>query len=129
MKISLHLIFVALIVLISASCKKYDEGPMLSMRSKKSRIVNEWRLDQVLFNGSVVPSYINTSWDIKRDQSIIITSGTTTSKMEWDLSSDKEKLIISKATSSSTDTYEILRLKAKELWLKESNYEYRFIKK
>lgn len=41
-KVKLFVCFIALIV----SCKKYDEGPCFSLRSKKARITNEWKIEK-----------------------------------------------------------------------------------
>ena len=47
-----HLItLAALLFLCAPACKKYDEGPALSLRSKKSRIANKWKVDKLFKNG------------------------------------------------------------------------------
>ena len=40
-----------IIVLAIASCGKYEEGPIFSLRSKKNRLCREWRLDKGYLNG------------------------------------------------------------------------------
>lgn len=128
-KISSFLLLLAVIVGISyTSCKKYEDGPMISLASKKARLANTWKIDQVLYNGVVQiidPDELNSSMEITKDGKIIYAYlGTTfTYTASWAFTSDKEGLIIT-ATSiygSWTTTYNILKLKNKELWLEETD--------
>lgn len=106
-------------------CKKYEEGPGLSLRSKKSRLVNEWKLDKLISSSS--SSTPEMTMDIKRDGTVTITYSSSSSERKWDLSSSKESLTITGTTSGTT--YDIIKLKSKELWLREGNDEYQFVKK
>ena len=42
--------------LLFFSCKKYyDEGPSLSIRTKKGRVVNKWKIDKMYSRGGHIP--------------------------------------------------------------------------
>ena len=124
---SLHkigLTAVIAVTVILSSCGKYEDGPKMSLASKKSRIVNSWKLDKVIWNGIDQPiSGWTFVYDIKKDGSftssstyaVVSFSGTGT----WEFSGDKESLITT-YTGSTPTTVKITRLKTKELWTKET---------
>jgi len=118
---------IAVAVLFS-SCGKYEDGPKISLASKKSRLVNTWKLVEEIQNGVVLNlSGYSIVTDIKKDGSYTYTYsytilgvpyfGTTTGT--WQFSSDKESLIMTPNGSSTASTATILRLKSKELWTKQ----------
>jgi len=124
------------IVLLIASCKKYDEGGMLSNADKKLK--QSWKLESYYLdgndatsslliqnyveeykeNGDYIRSYIDT------DQELFSEVGT------WSFDSDKKNIRIMSVSSLeltasnstvSTSDYEIVRLKKKELWYRYEN--------
>lgn len=128
MKTTLKLGFAAIIAVsaILSSCGKYEDGPKISLASKKSRLVNTWKLVQETENGVVLNlSGYSVVTDIKKDGSYTTTytygifSGTDVGT--WQFSSDKESLIMTSNGSSTASTATILRLKSKELWTKQVN--------
>ena len=44
-------LFIALVILSIPSCKKYEDGPAMSVYSKKHRLKNMWIMEKVLVNG------------------------------------------------------------------------------
>lgn len=46
-------ILILAILIISISCKKYEEGPLLSLRTKKSRLCGEWEIEKISGDPSV----------------------------------------------------------------------------
>lgn len=122
MKISL--LHVLLIVLSLVSCGKYEEGPGISLRTKKNRITNTWKLTKVEVNGvdqTPSPSSYSLTMTLKDDETLtanytIFTAPFNTSG-NWAFSSDKLNLILTDNTGSSTNN--ILRLTNKELKLRQ----------
>ena len=100
------------------TCKKYEEGPRLSMRSKKARVANEWQYEKVTSpNGADMTAYfINHSIEFKKDGSYIGTEGTSSWTGTWQFASDKEDLVLTESGSGDAHTYRIIRLKNKALW-------------
>ena len=39
------------IAFVSIGCKKYDEGPTISLRAKKARIANVWQVEKAFIQG------------------------------------------------------------------------------
>lgn len=111
-----------------ASCKKYEDGPAISVLSKKSRISNTWAVEKYMQDGVDKTSDYRTwitseSYVIDKSGSYTYTASTTigssNSSGTWEFINDKEDLkTLSSATGATPDTMIILRLKNKELWLK-----------
>lgn len=117
----------AVIMLIISSCKKYEEGPMISLRSKTERVANTWKVDIYYKNGADETtdfknkkinyietftedgvwsySYTDEGGDYKADAG----------KWEFDKNSKKEE-IDRNAGSSTWEELHILKLKEKEFW-------------
>lgn len=132
------IMLVGSVVLSMASCKKYEDGPLLSFRSKKERVVNSWKLDKYLNNDIdktselTVTNYkeiYNEDGSCKRtfnDESgdYVEQSGT------WAFNSDKTQINITGIGSVelsqslgtvSASSIKILRLKEKEFWYSFEN--------
>jgi hypothetical protein len=118
------LVVIPVFVLLFHSCGKYPDGPNFSILSRKSRIENVWVLKETLHtDGSVehnpTPGYTT---EFTSESEVIYTNDVITLKGEWDLVNDKKDLYI-KYPDIAEATYEIRRLKANELWLKNSSGE------
>ena len=131
-KLTIMAILLISAFLISNSCKKYEEGPLLSFRSAEKRVINNWKYDYVS-SGDIASdissnSYINFEKDGKFE-------GTTYSGYKidnggtWQLTDNNKYLKIAFFTSSecctmdNTYNFEIIKLKEKEMWLKDNNYK------
>jgi hypothetical protein len=131
-KTSMKLILILTSVSVSFnSCKKFEDGPLLSVRTKDARLSNDWILNQVLKDGvDYTSSYLNTSeycsliltengtynWYIKRDSTIVdvVTGGYTFGKKESNLN----LATLFSSPERFYEGYTITRLTNKELWLK-----------
>lgn len=122
---SLLLLFAVIVGISFTSCKKYEDGPRISLASKKARLVHKWKLQTKLSNGLSMPIYDaeeNYMEFLKDGKMIYSSSGVgVTSSSTWEFNSDKSGIILTsaRAGSSLSDviTYTILRLKKDELWL------------
>lgn len=114
-----------LVLLITASCNKYEDGPKLSLRTRKARLVNTWVISKYLVNGDDQTAYFNTVapnytvvFEKNGNYSISISSGSAsfTESGTWELSESKS-FVIRYETSPDTETHsnEITRLKNDEL--------------
>lgn len=126
-QISIVTFIATMIVLTFISCKKYPDGPTLSLRSKAARISNTWKVDKYFKNGAdetfeFKNKKINWTETFTKEGSwsyyYIDDKGDTkgdAGKWEFDKGSDKEK-IDRNAGNSTYEELNILRLKENEFW-------------
>lgn len=140
---SFPVLFLVIFALLSSACK-YDDGPLISVRSKKARVVNSWAYDLVLHNGLDVTGgsselsvdYTQSSIGFNKDgrfSTIIseIGADSTIVSTQYDGSwffKEKKKeieLIFDSPfpPSGETKNLVITRLKEKDLWLEEVQAE------
>ncbi|MFT7113294.1 MAG: hypothetical protein ACI8P7_000058 [Candidatus Azotimanducaceae bacterium] len=101
-----------------SSCKKYEDGPGFSLRSKTARLTGEW--EAVKIDGSNVED-VEYLMEFEKDgtysQTITFNSSTQTEKGEWEWSSNKEEIEVT--IDGEMDAMEILRLTNSEFWIKD----------
>jgi hypothetical protein len=111
-------ILLSFAMMTSTSCKKYEEGPLISLKTKSARLTRAWKLDKAEQNGvditNALPALEQTFND---DGSYSVSNNGTEFKGSWEFDGDKENILIKMTGSTDTDTYKIIRLKSKELWL------------
>jgi hypothetical protein len=109
------LLILALVFL--GACSKYEEGKP-SLASKKSRLVNHWRTQQITSNGFDI-TFLNLITEmVVRDNNTITVSGTplgiaTSADGAWVFSADKKQVLVTN-DDGSLDTYEIVMLQKDE---------------
>jgi hypothetical protein len=107
------------------SCKKYEDGPSLSFRSRKERVANTWKIEKQLQGGveQSNPSTGTITFDKDGNVSATYTSFgiTITVSGTWQLVNNDEDLEVKTTYNgvSTTSTVNILKLKEKELWVKD----------
>lgn len=125
-----HTAFFTAIILLGTitGCKKYEEGPLLSLKSKDARATNVWQAKYVFQDGIDYTVYFEDwSLDMREDGRIVITDkdeldSTVTQEGFWDLTNDKEELrLLFSVPRVDPDRkfYSITRLTSKEFWFKE----------
>jgi hypothetical protein len=113
---------------LGTGCKKYEDGPLFSLRPREERIANTWRVESAMNGGNdVTGSFDQYELQMLRDHSAMLaalyqlgdlsfefqTNGT------WALVNHDDDLQLDFENNAADETYEILRLKEKELWLHE----------
>lgn len=126
------------ILFVFSACGKYDDGPRISIYSKRHRLVNSWVIEKVLEAGIdqttlYKDAYVNFNLNIKKDKTYTlsyvannITPYDESGKWKWD--GDKSAVyFFDNANSFNFGTGEkwtIYRLKEKELWMKHYDANY-----
>lgn len=125
-KMKFLLSILSLIFVLSA-CKKYEEGPILSLTTKKSRVAGNWKAERVISKTGDVEFVQSTEvWKIKKDETFEVLEGNSIiEKGTWDFSQNKDFLMFTTKDEGTIDVveYQIIRLKNNELWLKDSEGE------
>lgn len=113
----------ALMAVAVTSCSKYEEGPKLTLLTKKARITGEWTLSNVEVNGTSQDiSGYTVNVTIEKDGSYMYkwSSGgfSVQESGTWSFSDDKVSLILTDEDGDVTIS-EIVRLANDELKLKD----------
>lgn len=113
-----------LVFLFLYGCKKYEDGPSLSLRPKKWRLSGSWHVEQMLVNGQDMTSAYYPNHEYYESYEVggsftytagtSITSPTGTGAWRW---IDHKKEILRTASLSSADgIITILKLENKSFW-------------
>ncbi|MEN8119686.1 MAG: hypothetical protein ABFS35_05045 [Bacteroidota bacterium] len=113
-------------VSISISCSKYEDGPKISLISKKSRISKEWKTEySVNLATGIEHSADYYGWLLSINKagtfSKVINYNLiqTTYNGTWEFVGDNQlRFNFNTATGEQIEFYTILRLSRKELWVK-----------
>lgn len=119
------------------SCKKYEEGPALSFRSKKERVAGTWEVTTVIQNGMEIPAGpVSMTWEFNKNGTYIrkstnLETGTIYQESgTWEFKDKKSCIEISVQVSGSPNFYferwDIVKLMEKELWIEyyQANEKY-----
>lgn len=133
-------LFVFLSSLFVVGCKKYEEGPGLSLKTKTERAINTWKAEYALRDGvDATAWYKNWVLDMREDGRIVITDlddrdSVVTQNGFWTFVNDQEQIRFQYTVPVVTNdikTVTILRLKEKELWYRDvtdtATWEFRLI--
>ncbi len=121
------IVVVAVILLFNfSSCSKYEDGPVMSLRTKKARLTGEWELQEIDGNKYIYDAI----WEFEGDGDFEYNyeEGDVILKGEWTWEEGKEIIEIDYDDAGKVEM-EILRLTNTELILEnESGDEYEFEK-
>jgi len=102
------------------ACSKYDDGPALSLRTKKARLVGDWEVKQIGTQSFPQGGY-SLEMEFQKDGDFRFTysygSYSYSYAGDWEFSSDKEELDL--IIDNTVQTFEIKRLTNKEVWLED----------
>jgi len=124
-KIYLVVAMIGLTALTFTSCKKGEDDPGLSFRSRKARFTNTWVLTKYEKNGAAQDiSGTTYTYDVFNNGSLTrIVDGTvfgfatrTEKNGSWEFANNKEDVKIT--IDNNAEIYNIQRLATDELWLK-----------
>ena len=116
----------AICTIIALSGCKYEDGPGLSLRSKKARVAATWEFKKVLYNSfDETSEYLYYTWEMRKDGTFYVDSfgrqpynpfGGKVEDGEWDFVLDKEAIDF-RYDDGRIERYNIKRLTAKDLWM------------
>ena len=102
-KNTLALLFIVFGLITFSSCSKYEEGPGISLRTKKSRVVGEWQVTTFKINGA---DYLNQTYsDVFNCSSGSSFTYTNTGNIQtdWTFSNDGSSTIVVNTASHVID--------------------------
>jgi hypothetical protein len=115
-------------LLAGSACKKYEDGPYLSFKSREERISNTWKVDKVLINDEEITSstnleFKNLKWTFSTNgnvtRSIDVNGQPFTVTGQWALQSNDEeiRIVINSQLYSEDSVWVILKLMEDEFWV------------
>jgi len=146
-------IYLVLLLMVAGGCKKYDEGPLISLRSKEARLCREWKLEKYTLNDETFDETSSFIWKIEKSGIIHLTltidTHEETAKSEWQWADNKESIEIKpfekksglisifvdnkKDLSEEWSKFRIMKLTSKEFILEATedndNIRFEFIEK
>lgn len=123
-------IFISLVVVFS-TCKKYEEGPLLSFRTKRERAINIWSFASVtdLTGNDLTSNYSNWLFSIDEGNNLLVQWYLSGVKIDtygtWVFNQDKSSIELdytnSVLESQFSKSLRIIRLKEKNLVVTTEN--------
>jgi hypothetical protein len=110
-------ILLSFAMMTSTSCKKYEEGPLISLKTKSARLTRTWKLEKAEQNGVDITNALPAMEQTFDDNGTytLLMNGSESSGT-WEFDGDKENILIKINGSADTDKLKIIRLKSKEVW-------------
>lgn len=117
-------------------CKKFEEGPRLSLKSREARVANEWQVESYLDKGTnKTATFSSTTFEFTKGETVTASTpnGTYTGTWEFDEEDDDDDKddddIELEIKFSSKDAiaaelegdWTIIRLKDNEMWLRDDD--------
>lgn len=131
--LNLSVALLAFAMIFGTSCKKYEEGPALSLRSKKARVANTWTVnkmvsedgDEDIWTEEEKENYtIEYTKDGNYSFEYSYEAGGSTITVDdegtWEFSDNKEKIITTDGNGDKTESTIIL-LKNDEMGVKDED--------
>lgn len=117
-------LFLALAMVFGSTSCKYEEGPALSLRTKKARVAGEWEIEKTIeSDGTEDTDSDGITYTFEKDGTGKAESSeagfTFSFDFTWEFTDSKKKMKMTFDGDSEEST--ILRLTNKEMWLKDTD--------
>ena len=83
------------ILFVGSACKKYDEGPLISLRSKEKRLCQKWKLYEAYWNGEqteINSTEVEYKTNGKYHSKYITTTDTIEENYDWQWDDNKSNI-------------------------------------
>ena len=117
---------------INSGCKKYEDGPLISIIPKNERVANTWVIDRAMAdNQDVTADYNQYQLYLTRDGDAELTASykvfgvtyTTDTDGTWEFTNNKDNIKFDYEDDGQDKEYQILKLTEKEFLLREVGAE------
>lgn len=112
------LLLIAALVLVSfQGCKKYPDGPLISLNSRAERVANTWKVDNYKVNDvdytSLTADYTET---FSKDGNYSYNWGLFSGTGNWNFQNYDAEILLTGINNQSTIVIFILKLEEKQFW-------------
>jgi hypothetical protein len=113
----LALLTVGISVSTLQSCKKYENGPSLSLRSRTERVANVWKIESYILDGSDLTS-LTTGYTetYTKDKDFSFSYGSQSGTGKWVFQNDDKEIKVYGIDGQESKIMKILKLEEKSFW-------------
>lgn len=117
-KLSAMLLFLGVLIIPTIqSCKKYEEGPVLSLRTRAERVANTWKVENYKINSSDFTSLAtNYTETFTKKGGYSYNWGSFGGTGTWAFQNHDEEIRLSGTDNQSSHTLVILKLEEDAFW-------------
>lgn len=110
------LIFLSAIITVSG-CKKYPDGPVLSLHSRAERVANTWKVDNYKINGSDYTSLVSGYTETySKDGNYSYAWGNASGTGSWKFQNSDKEIALTGINNQGSYTLVILKLEEDQFW-------------
>jgi len=105
------------VLALMSSCKKYEDGPLISFRTRTERLSNTWEVDNYTFNGNDLTSlYTNCTETFSKGGDYSYSCGLFDGAGKWKFQSNDERIQVTGNDDKSNRNLKILKLEEDAFW-------------
>jgi hypothetical protein len=105
------------VLALISSCKKYEDGPMISFRTRTERLSNTWKVDNYTYNGNDLTSlYTDCTETFSKNGAYSYSCGLFDGAGTWKFQSNDEKIQLTGNDDKSNRNLKILKLEEDAFW-------------
>ncbi len=114
----LRVIFFTLVSIFTLqSCQKYEDGPMVSFRTRTERVSNQWVVDNYKINGADYTSLLtNYNETFTKNGAYAYSWSLFDGKGTWKFQNNDKEIKLTGSDSQASRTLFILKLEEKSFW-------------
>ncbi|MFN0030991.1 MAG: hypothetical protein ACKVOR_02415 [Flavobacteriales bacterium] len=100
-----------------ASCNKYEDGPGISLRSRRERVANTWQVENYKVNGSDLTSLVaDYTETFTKDYDYSYQWGSLDGTGTWVFQNNDEEINLTGTDDQTSRILEIEKLEEKAFW-------------
>jgi hypothetical protein len=105
------------VLALMSSCKKHEDGPLISFRTRTERLSNTWEVDNYTFNGNDLTSlYTNCTETFSKGGDYSYSCGLFDGAGKWKFQSNDERIQLTGNDDKSNRNLKILKLEEDAFW-------------
>ncbi len=113
----LAILFIMIAVPITHSCKKYPDGPVVSLRSRAERVANTWKVENYKINGGDYTSLIsNYTETYTKNGAFSYSWGILNGSGSWSFQNKDMEIKLNGVDGQASRTLFIQKLEEKSFW-------------
>ena len=102
---------------VVTSCQKYEDGPMISLRTRTERIANNWRVETYNTDGTDLTSlYTNCTENFSKQGAYSYSCGLFDGLGTWKFQNNDQEIQLEGNDDKSSRKLTILKLKEDSFW-------------